>query len=150
MIIIADTSCLILYQHIGRLDILQKLFPELYITEEVAVEFGDIPEWITIVKVKKDDTYRELARSLGLGETSSIALALESKDSLLIIDEKKGRKIAQSLEIEIIGSLGLLIKAKQKGIITSVNDILLQIDQTNFRVSDKVRAAILEIAGELK
>ena len=75
-------------------------------------------------------------------------MALEFENSLLIIDEKKGRKIAEEMKIEIIGSLGILIKAKEKGVIKSVKDILELIDKTDFRISQSVREKILKRAGE--
>jgi len=53
-----------------------------------------------------------LAEELGKGEASSIALALELEECLLIIDERKGRKIAEDLGIDTIGSLGILIKER--------------------------------------
>ena len=65
-----------------------------------------------------------------------------------IIDERKGRKVAQRLKIEIIGSLGVLIKAKEKGVIKSVKVILDLIDKTNFRVSESIKEKVLKKAGE--
>jgi len=66
----------------------------------------------------------------------------------LIIDERKGRKVAERLKIEIIGSLGVLIKAKDKGVIKSVKEILDLIDKTNFRISESIKKKILKKAGE--
>jgi len=76
-------------------------------------------------------------------------LAKEFEESLLIIDERKGRKKAESLGIETIGSLGLLLMAKEKGVIRKVSEILALIDQTNFRISSSVREAVLRQSGEL-
>ncbi|MCB0846853.1 MAG: DUF3368 domain-containing protein [Bacteroidetes bacterium] len=146
--IIADTSCLIIYDKIKQFEILHKTFPNLIVTQQVAEEFGDLPGWISIVKISDNQQYLKLSESLGKGEASSITLALEEKNSLLIIDEKKGRKIAKELQIEIIGSLGILLKAKEKGIIKSVREILDSIDNTNFRVSDPIKQKLLKEAGE--
>ncbi|HKK88549.1 MAG TPA: DUF3368 domain-containing protein [Saprospiraceae bacterium] len=66
----------------------------------------------------------------------------------MIIDERKGRKVAERLKIEIIGSLGVLIKAKDKGVIKSVKEILDLIDKTNFRISESIKKKILKKAGE--
>jgi len=99
------------------------------VTREVADEYGELPDWIVVKEVSDKAKYAELTNSLGKGEASSIALALESGKSLLIIDEKKGRKIAENMEIEIIGSLGILIKAKEKGIVNSVEEVLQLIDK---------------------
>ncbi len=146
--IIADTSCLIIYYNIDQFRILRDTFPELIVTKEVANEFGEMPDWLVIKEVTNKEQYLKLAEELGRGEASSIALALEIKESLLIIDEKKGRKIAKDLSIEIIGSLGILIKAKEKGVIKTVREVLELIDKTDFRISQTVREKVLEEAGE--
>ena len=147
-VIIADTSCLILYDKINQFEILQKTFTELIVTIEVAEEYGELPNWVVIREVTDKAQYLKLVENLGKGEASSITLALEFDNSLLIIDEKKGRKIAEEMKIEIIGSLGILIKAKEKGVIKSVKDILELIDKTDFRISQSVREKILKRAGE--
>ncbi|WP_162416154.1 DUF3368 domain-containing protein [Cyclobacterium roseum] len=148
--IIADTSCLIIYDKINKLEILRDTFFELMVTDEVAEEFGgELPGWITKRQIAKQDQYFELAMNLEKGEASSITLALEFEKSLLIIDERKGRKVAEKMKIEIIGPLGVLIKAKEKGAIESVKDILNLIDKTNFRISDSIKEQVLRKTGEL-
>lgn len=147
--IIADTSCLIIYDKINRLEILQYTFAELMVTQEVAEEFGNLPDWIIIRQVTNKKQYLELAKNLGKGEASSITLALEFEESLLIIDERKGRKVAEEMKIEILGSLGVLIKAKEKGVIKSVKEILNLIGRTNFRITDSIKEKVLTKAGEL-
>lgn len=148
-VIIADTSCLIIYHKIGQFEILQGTFSDLIVTKEVAEEFGELPNWVTTKEVTDNGQYLKWAEDLGKGEASAITLALEFDDSLLIIDEKKGRKVAKELRIEIIGSLGILIKAKEKGVIKSVREILTLIDKTDFRVSRSVREKVLKESGEL-
>lgn len=89
-IIIADASCLIVLQNIQELQLLQKLFGEIFITEEVKEEFGlDLPEWIEVNTVQNTSQKNALSLILDKGEASSIALCLETNDSVLIIDEKK-------------------------------------------------------------
>lgn len=149
-VIIADTSCLIIYHKIDQLIILQNTFSELIVTKEVSVEFGELPNWVVIKEVENKEQYLKLADDLGIGEASSIALALELGNSLLIIDEKKGRKVAGDFNLEIIGSLGVLIKAKEMGVIKSVRAILTLIDKTNFRISSSIREKVLKEAGELE
>ena len=123
--IIADTSCLILYDKLGRWDILQQTFGDLIVTEEVALEFGKLPAWIVVQAVQDQSQYRSLLDDLDQGEASSIALALSFESSLLIMDEKKGRKKAQEYNLEVIGSLGVLLKAKELGVIAAVKPILV-------------------------
>ena len=148
-VVIADTSCLIVYDKIQRLDILRKTFPELIITQQVREEFGTLPDWLNISIIEeKDELYLELLNTLGQGEASSIALASQMKNSLLIIDAKKGRIAALKHGISIIGSLGVLVEAKRKGVIVSVREALSKIEETNFRVSESIKKKVLEKAGE--
>src|SRR5205814_5775333 len=104
---------------IARLDILYKTFPITITTKEVYKEFGGhLPSWISIRPVIDQARKNNLASIVDEGEASAIALALETKHSLLIIDEKKGRKLAAELQLEFIGTLQLLLIAKEKGVIT--------------------------------
>jgi predicted nucleic acid-binding protein len=69
---------------------------------------------------------------------------LENPDSLLIIDEKKGRRVAQGLNIKIIGTLGIILQAKEKGFINSIADLLIELEKAGFRISHNLQAKILE------
>lgn len=93
----------------------------------------------------------DLQKRLDSGEASAIRLAQMIPDSLLIIDEAKGRAVAQELGLSLIGALGLLVKAKEAGLLQSLKPILTQLKtETNFRFSRMVEMAILEKAGEIK
>ncbi len=108
-----------------------------------------MPDWLNISIIEeKDELYLELLNNLGQGEASSIALASQMKNSLLIIDEKKGRIAVLKHVISIIGSLGVLVEAKRKGVIVSVREALSKIEETNFRVSESIKKKVLEKAGE--
>ncbi len=63
-----------------------------------------------------------------------MALALEKKECLLIIDDNKGRKEARQLGLNFTGTLGVLITAKEKGLIGSISEIIQEIQNTNFRL----------------
>jgi len=144
-IIISDTSCLIALSNIGLLSILKDLYQEIIITQEVKDEFGElIPDWIKVIKVKNIEKQYEIAKELDKGEASSIALALETENSVLIIDEIKGRKIARSLKLEIIGTVGVLLLADKKGLIKDVIGTILKLVNKGFRLSDKLLDKILE------
>ena len=147
-IIISDTSCLILYDKIKGFDVLKATFGHIVVTEEVENEYGELPEWIEVKPLKDRKLYNDLRLELGNGEASSIAFALENPESLLIIDERKGRKKAEELGVSIIGSLGVLLKAKEKGAIDSVSRILQDINKTDFRISEAIMKKLLEEAGE--
>jgi predicted nucleic acid-binding protein len=136
-IIISDTSCLIALSKVGLLNILKDLYQEIIITREVQEEFGkNLPEWIIVLEVKDKQKQLEIEKKLDKGEASSIALALELKDPILIIDEIKGRKVAKSFNIDIIGTIGVLLLADNKGLIKDVISIILKLVNKGFRLSD--------------
>lgn len=144
-IIIADTTCLILLDKIGYLEILRDLFNQITITSIVAKEFQKpIPSWILIEDPTPTSQFRSLKLIVDEGEASSIALALEKTDLLLIIDDLAGRKLATYFNISLTGTLGVLKMAKNKGIIDDLVLIISEIQKTNFRISDKLIKALLE------
>lgn len=144
-IIISDASCLIALTKIDKLDILKDLYQEIIITKEVYNEFGgSLPIWILISEVKDKQKQDELEKRLDKGEASSIALALEIGNSTLIIDEIKGRKIAQSLNINIIGTIGVILLANKKGLVKDVIGIILKLVNKGFRLSDDLLEKIID------
>lgn len=149
-IIISDTSCLIALSKIGRLDILQKLYSKISITDTVKAEFGsELPDWIVVEKVKDKVQYEAICQKLDPGEASSITLALENPGCLLVIDEKKGRHIAREFNIQIIGTLKIILMAKEKNIIQSVRQIIIELTENNFRVEKKLINELLKASNEL-
>ncbi len=85
---------------------------------------------------------------LDLGEASAIALALEKEECLLIIDELKGRQEARQLGLNYTGTLGILITAKEKGLIKSVTEIIQEIENTDFRIDEKLINEVKKRSGE--
>lgn len=82
------------------------------------------------------------------GESSAIALALETPDSTVTLDDYKARKIAERLGITLTGTIGVIIKAKLNGTIPSVKPLLEKIKQTDFRLSAEIEARALKEANE--
>jgi len=82
------------------------------------------------------------------GEASAIALAIEFSDSVVILDDYKARKLAESLGIQIIGTIGIIIKAKRGGVIESIKPFLQKMRQTDFRISEEIEKRALEESGE--
>ncbi|RNI33575.1 DUF3368 domain-containing protein [Hanamia caeni] len=147
--IISDTSCLIVLTNISELDLLQKVYGRITTTIEIVTEYGEpLPDWVEIESVK--DNYRQqlLEMQVDTGEASAIALALETPDSTIIIDDYRARKIAQKLKLNYTGTIGVIVKAKLKGIIPSVKPILAKIKQTDFRLGIDVEMQALKEADE--
>ena len=149
-IVIADTSCLIVLTKIGALDLLKELYEEVYITDEIALEYGEsIPDWIIIKNVKNKKYQQLLHLLLDLGESSAIALSLEMDNVLLILDDLKGRKEAEKLGCRITGTLGVLFKAKKVGLISELKTYIEKLKSAGFRISYKVIEEILRRSSEL-
>ncbi len=144
-IIITDTSCLITLTNIGELALLNKVYGKIITTQQVAEEYGDnLPNWIQIEEPKNKDFYLSLLSSIGKGESSAIALALEKRNCILILDDHKARKIASKYNLKFIGTLGVLLLCETKGIISSIEPLIDKLNKTSFRVSEKVIEDILK------
>jgi len=146
-IVIADTTCFILLENIEEFNLLRSLFSKIVTTTTIATEFGSpLPEWIE-VRMPKNISFQN-SLDIDAGEASAITLALESENCLLILDDNKGRKTAERLNLQFTGTLGIILKAKNVGLITSVKPIFQKIQQTNFRFSQKVLDEIYRLANE--
>jgi uncharacterized protein len=90
-----------------------------------------------------------LEDKLDRGEAEAITLAVELQADLLLMDERLGRAEAARFGLRFIGILGVLIEAKGRGLLQRVEPILdaLQHD-AGFRVSEALRARVLQAAGE--
>jgi predicted nucleic acid-binding protein len=147
--IISDTSCFIILTNIAELNLLQKVYGHIVTTLDIAIEYGEtLPDWVEIVTVK--DKYRQqlLEMQIDKGESSAIALALETPDSLIILDDYKARKIADQLGLIFTGTIGIIIKAKLNGVIPSIKPLLDKIKKTDFRLSTEIELQALKEANE--
>jgi len=146
--IISDTSCLILLDKIGVIFLLQKFYGEVITTKIVADEFGkQLPAWISIQNSSNANIQLALEVTLDKGEASTIALALEQKDCLLIIDELRGRRLAKQFGLNITETLGVLIQVKLNGYLPAIKPLLDKIKQTDFRLSEQLVKEALKQAG---
>src|SRR5688500_8312025 len=144
-IVIADASCLITLDNINETDLLQKLYEQIYVTPEVAAEVGaSLPEWALHRSRSNHSLIDELSADLEMGEATSIALALELSDCLLIIDEKKGRRTAKQLGIDITGTFGIVMKGIEDGLIEAPNTIVDRLERAGFRLSESLKTVLTE------
>jgi predicted nucleic acid-binding protein len=84
----------------------------------------------------------ELSEQLDIGEASSIALALEIPNCLLIIDERKGRRTARKLGIEITGTFGIIMMGFESGLIEAPDTIVERLEKVGFRISEALKASM--------
>ena len=149
-IIISDSSTFILFDKIKRLDILKGVYEKIITTPEIAKEFGGVlPDWVEIRPVA-DEKYKQfLQTQLDIGEASALALAKEFDDVLLILDDLKARNLAIRLNLKITGTLGVINKAKEIGVIDSVLPIINLLLQTDFRISKNIIDELLRRNDEV-
>lgn len=133
MIVISDTSTIVHLNNIGKVDLLEKIFSEILIPEAVYDELAIVPsqkqvvdknQWIKVVAVSDIDLYLSLRRRWDHGASEAIALSIELQPDFLVIDEKKGRKIASEYGIEVIGLLGILKAAKDNKEIENLEPLI--------------------------
>jgi predicted nucleic acid-binding protein len=120
--IVSDSTTLIILFDLSRIELLSNLFPTVIIPsavyDEISIKKSIIlPTFMSVQVAKDDEVLKSLKQLLDLGESEAIALALEL-GLKLIIDEKKGRKIAMRQGLEIIGLLGIVYLNIKKGFIS--------------------------------
>lgn len=148
-VVISDTSCLIILHKIGEMDLLRKVYDTVSTTPEVAQEFMELlPDWIKIEKVKDKKYQAFLETQVDFGEASAIALATEMESPLLLLDDLKARKLAAKLNLKFTGTLGVLSRAKQIGVIEKLKPIIKKLLATDFRISDNILAELLRKNNE--
>lgn len=139
-IVIADSSCLIALDNIDETDLLRQLYTEVLVTPEVADEVGDsLPNWVGQKSSANRQLIDQLSESLDIGEATSIALALDLKDCILIIDEKKGRRTATQLGIEITGTFGIVMQGLDDGLLKDPSSIVERLERVGFYISDLLK-----------
>lgn len=133
MIVVSDTTPLLTLLKIGRIDVLNKLYNSVHIPfavfEELTrnTEYPEEAEYFRncpFLEVHSDFSAERVsllqrATGLDLGESEAIILADEKQPSLLLIDESKGRVVAESMKLTITGSIGILFAAYQKKLLTA-------------------------------
>ena len=161
MIMVSNTTPLIGLASIQRFDLLRQLFNELYIPQAVydeAVVAGheaggakqevSIVTWIRTVSVKDRLAVEVLLDELDLGEAETIVLAREMGADWVLMDEKKGRRKLTQLGIKKIGTVGILLKAKQVGLLSVIQPELDRLRRQGFSISQAVIDAVLRQANE--
>ncbi|MDO9517968.1 MAG: DUF3368 domain-containing protein [Methanosarcinaceae archaeon] len=153
MTTVSNSTPLIALSKIGKIELLREYFGQIYIPkavyEEVVVNGGILygaeevakADWIIVENVGNALAVESLSMYLDAGESEAIILAKE-KDCLLIIDDGDGRKAATNMNIDITGTVGILLKAGKDGKI-DLRESLDELNACGFRLSEKVRDFVL-------
>ena len=148
-LVIADSSCLILLSKIEELEILRSIYKQIFITKEIAQEFGEpLPGWIEIKEISNTALQLLFEDTLDIGEASALALAFEMRECTVILDDLKARKAASKMNIKVTGTIGVILKAKKENKISSIRSVLDKILSTDFRISERIINEALKEAGE--
>lgn len=157
--IISNTSPLQYLHQLGLLDVLPKLVTTVTVPPAVQDELTaglkmglNLPDlnsldWI-IVRRPSSSAALPMVTDLGAGEREVLALALETPDSVCVLDDALARQIASALQLRITGTLGILIDAKRTALIPAIRPQLDQLHNLGFRLAAHTRAAVLRMAGE--
>jgi predicted nucleic acid-binding protein len=156
---VADTSFLIALQWLELLETLEQVHTKVLVPERVWDEFAEGASEEELAAVAKIGVIERaqvsdatLAAAIGTaaegGEAEVIALALESGITLVLMDDYRGRKVAQRLGLKTRGILGHLLLLKQLGHIDTVRDYLERLTERGFFLSERIVAEVLLLAGE--
>ena len=158
MKVVANTTPLISLASIGKLELLKDIFGEIIIADAVYNEikakqsygYNEIDSDFIKVQSIKGIAYRDfLLNQLDLGETETIILAKELDADFVIIDENIAYKIAKSSELNVVRTLSILLRAKEKGLIPALKPLLDEMIIKGRWYSLRVYNTILEQAGEI-
>ena len=161
MVVISDTSPISNLLLIDRLDILAQILNhvivppavdrEINALEDLGVDISSYhsSQWVEILVPSNMEQVDALSQHLDLGEAEAIVLAQEIDAQLLVIDERAGTKVARSRGLTTIGLVGILLKAKERGLIPEVGAILqLLREKAGFWIGEKLLQQVLTKAGE--
>lgn len=155
------SSILIGLAKIGKLDLLRKIFSKIFIPQEVFIELVEKGKrkpgaqkiknarWIEPKSVKDRMQVNLLLASLEKGEAELLCLAKELKAGLILLDEEKARKSAVLAGFTVMGTVGLLLLAKDLGYIKAVHSSFKELQRKKFRISERIITDALKKAGEV-
>lgn len=151
MIVIADSSPINVLVRIAQVQVLPSLFHEVIIPEEVVLELSHSktppvvrefiasgPSWLVVRQAPGSPRLP----GLDAGEEAAIQLALLEEESLILMDDADGRRVARSQGLRVIGTIGILEEGAVRGHVDFPLAIE-QLEQTDFRVDARLVADAL-------
>jgi predicted nucleic acid-binding protein len=159
--VVVNTTPLIALSHVGRLDILKEMYGEILIPNAVYRELSAKAEsvckiavdssldWILVKEIKNQMAKSMYKSQLHEGEVEVMILAKEINADVVIIDDANAKKHAKYLELPVTGTLGVLVKAKQKGYVDELKPLLLRMVENGIYISQGLIEVCLKQAGEM-
>lgn len=160
VVVVSDTSPIRALAHLSRTELLRDLYGTVLIPPGVADELNqpstggpvvnvDTIPYLQVREPGDRNAVNRFLQSLDLGESEALALAEELDASILLMDEAAGRAVGQQLRFLVVGTCGVLLRAKQRGLIAELKPLLDDlINNLGFFVSRRLRSQVLAAAGE--
>ena len=157
--VICDVSPIQYLHQVGLLDLLRLRYGAITIPTAVAAELREgtlrrveLPAFETLdwmrIRQPAGGPLLPIVAELGAGEREVLALGTEAPDSLVILDDALARQYARMLKLRLTGTLGVLLKAKETGLLPAVAPVLERLQHLRFRMDPETRQAVLRLAGE--
>ena len=155
MVVVSNSSPIIHLAKIGRLELLKGLYGKIIVPEKVYMECTDTAHfreevelilqsaWISKYLIKDYNLFRLLYSEIDAGEAEAIVLALEQRADLLLLDDQEARNKARRLNLPITGTVGVLLKAKNEGLISSLDGEIQSLQASGFWLSNSLVHALL-------
>jgi predicted nucleic acid-binding protein len=159
-IVVSDTSPIRALDHLGEIRLISEMYGRVIVPAEVARELREPRAsfrtvdftafgFVDVVHVTDRKRIDTLLKELDLGEAETIALACELNADAVLVDEKRGRRVAGGLGLRVIGTVGILLRAKAEKRIPAITPLLDSLmDELDFFLSPQLYAESLRIAGE--
>jgi len=162
MIAVSDTGPIIGLAKANRLSLLKNLFDKVLIPpmvrKELFAKTGDeaelidnaLTDFIQVSEINPvDETAKLILEGLSEGERQAIGIAASmGNDVILLIDDRAGRQAAEKLNIRITGLVGVLLMAKERGLIKNVVDVIGEIRSNGYWLSNNLVDLAKQLSGE--
>jgi len=149
--VVCNASPLIALAQIGQLALLEQLFGTVVVPPAVIRETAPSvspPTWVEERPLAQPIGPRILRASLGPGESETISLALELGARWVILDDRPARRLARGLQLNVIGTLGILLAARKRDLLPAVRPCLDALLQHDFFIAPALYEQVLREAGE--
>jgi hypothetical protein len=158
--IVCDTTVLLYLGRVDQARLLAKVFERIYVPQSVVAELdmGRIVKrdtidprelaGVQIVSVAEGDVEALPPNNLGIGERAVIAYGESNPDCWVGLDDRRARELAEELGMDVVGTIGVLLRAKRSGLIRAIRPLLSALEGEGFRMGDDLHREALRLAGE--
>jgi hypothetical protein len=158
--VVGDSGPLIALAIIGQLELLPRLYRRVIIPHtvwhEITVQGAGLPgalevsriTWLDIQRVESQQL-QSLAILVDRGEAEAIALAMDNPGSTVLLDDAQARRVAERFGVDRIGTLGILRRAKNAGLLRAIKPYVEQLQTSGIFMRQSLIDAVLRDVGEI-